>query len=119
MIDLGLRAGAYGDRSEHRLSLATLREHPHGIDLGPLRPNLAPRLKTADQRIQAAPPLFVDDLQRFAAQPLPASDQLLLIGRRHVRSNNSWMHNYHRLVKGKPRHQLLMHPRDLEGPAVG
>lgn len=115
MIDLGLRAGAYGDRSEHRLSLATLREHPHGIDLGPLRPNLAPRLKTVDQRIQAAPPLFVDDLQRFAAQPLPASDQLLLIGRRHVRSNNSWMHNYHRLVKGKPRHQLLMHPRDLEG----
>ncbi|MBX5665318.1 molybdopterin oxidoreductase family protein [Pseudomonas aeruginosa] len=115
MIDLGLRAGAYGDRSEHRLSLATLREHPHGIDLGPLRPTLAPRLKTADQRIQAAPPLFVDDLQRFAAQPLPASDQLLLIGRRHVRSNNSWMHNYHRLVKGKPRHQLLMHPWDLEG----
>ncbi|HCF2666738.1 TPA: molybdopterin oxidoreductase family protein [Pseudomonas aeruginosa] len=115
MIDLGLRAGAYGDRSEHRLSLATLREHPHGIDLGPLRPNLALRLKTAGQRIQAAPPLFVDDLQRFAAQPLPASDQLLLIGRRHVRSNNSWMHNYHRLVKGKPRHQLLMHPRDLEG----
>ncbi|HBP6730774.1 TPA: molybdopterin oxidoreductase family protein [Pseudomonas aeruginosa] len=115
MIDLGLRAGAYGDRSEHRLSLATLREHPHGIDLGPLRPNLAPRLKTAGQRIQAAPSLFVDDLQRFAAQPLPASDQLLLIGRRHVRSNNSWMHNYHRLVKGKPRHQLLMHPRDLEG----
>ncbi|ABJ12769.1 TPA: molybdopterin oxidoreductase family protein [Pseudomonas aeruginosa] len=115
MIDLGLRAGAYGDRSEHRLSLATLREHPHGIDLGPLRPNLAPRLKTVGQRIQAAPPLFVDDLQRFAAQPLPASDQLLLIGRRHVRSNNSWMHNYHRLVKGKPRHQLLMHPRDLEG----
>ncbi|HDQ4481643.1 TPA: molybdopterin oxidoreductase family protein [Pseudomonas aeruginosa] len=115
MIDLGLRAGAYGDRSGHRLSLATLREHPHGIDLGPLRPNLAPRLKTVGQRIQAAPPLFVDDLQRFAAQPLPASDQLLLIGRRHVRSNNSWMHNYHRLVKGKPRHQLLMHPRDLEG----
>ncbi|HBO2323016.1 molybdopterin oxidoreductase family protein [Pseudomonas aeruginosa] len=115
MIDLGLRAGAYGDRSEHRLSLATLRQHPHGIDLGPLRPNLAPRLKTVGQRIQAAPPLFVDDLQRFAAQPLPASDQLLLIGRRHVRSNNSWMHNYHRLVKGKPRHQLLMHPRDLEG----
>lgn len=115
MIDLGLRAGAYGDRSEHRLSLATLREHPHGIDLGPLRPNLAPRLKTVGQRIQAAPPLFVDDLQRFAAQPLPASDQLLLIGRRHVRSNNSWMHNYHRLVKGKPRHQLLVHPRDLEG----
>jgi anaerobic selenocysteine-containing dehydrogenase len=44
---------------------------------------------------------------------LPKVDELVLIGRRHVRSNNSWMHNYHRLVKGKPRHQLLMHPDDM------
>jgi anaerobic selenocysteine-containing dehydrogenase len=53
------------------------------------------------------------DLERFAALKAPHEDELLLIGRRHVRSNNSWMHNYHRLVKGKPRHQLLMHPQDL------
>jgi anaerobic selenocysteine-containing dehydrogenase len=53
------------------------------------------------------------DLQRFAASPAGNPEQLLLIGRRHVRSNNSWMHNYQRLVKGKPRHQLLMHPDDL------
>ena len=53
------------------------------------------------------------DLARFAALANPEVGELLLIGRRHVRSNNSWMHNYHRLVKGKPRHQLLMHPDDL------
>jgi len=51
---------------------------------------------------------------RFAEQPVAGEGELLLIGRRHVRSNNSWMHNYHRLVKGKPRHQLLMHPDDLQ-----
>ncbi|MBM7060471.1 molybdopterin oxidoreductase family protein [Pseudomonas sp. UL073] len=114
MIDMGLRFGPYGDRSEQRLSLATLRDYPHGLDLGPLRTNLAERLKTADKTIQAAPPLLLADLRRLAVQPLPQDGQLVLIGRRHVRSNNSWMHNYHRLVKGKPRHQLLMHPADLQ-----
>ncbi|WP_339501965.1 molybdopterin oxidoreductase family protein [Pseudomonas silesiensis] len=113
MIDRGLRAGLYGDASQHRLSLATLFDHPHGVDLGPLKSNLAPRLKTANQRVQAAPAAILADLARFAALQVPAFDELLMIGRRHVRSNNSWMHNYHRLVKGKPRHQLLMHPDDL------
>ncbi|MBJ2180372.1 molybdopterin oxidoreductase family protein [Pseudomonas veronii] len=113
MIDFGLRAGVYGDASSHQLSVAMLAEHPHGVDLGPLTPNLAARLKTANGRVQAAPAVILADLARFAAQPLPLADELLLIGRRHVRSNNSWMHNYHRLVKGKPRHQLLMHPEDL------
>ncbi|MDG1580525.1 molybdopterin oxidoreductase family protein [Pseudomonas sp. GOM6] len=115
MIDMGLRAGPYGDQSEHKLSLAVLNEAPHGIDLGPLRPNLAARLKTESKAIEAAPQLLVADLARFAAEPQPAADELVLIGRRHVRSNNSWMHNYQRLVKGKPRHQLLMHPDDMAG----
>lgn len=113
MIDMGLRFGPYGDQSAHKLSLVALRDQPHGLDLGPLTPNLAGRLKTADKQVQAAPALLLGDLSRFAAQPQPGTDQLLLIGRRHVRSNNSWMHNYHRLIKGKPRHQLLMHPQDL------
>ncbi|AZF46477.1 molybdopterin oxidoreductase family protein [Pseudomonas sp. R2-7-07] len=113
MIDFGLRAGTYGDASARKLSVAMLADHPHGVDLGPLQPNLAERLKTADGKVQAAPLVILADLARFAAQPLPVADELLLIGRRHVRSNNSWMHNYHRLVKGKPRHQLLMHPDDL------
>ncbi|WP_166358714.1 molybdopterin oxidoreductase family protein [Pseudomonas akapageensis] len=114
LIDIGLRRGRYGDESPFGLSIETLAGHPHGIDLGPLKPNLALRLKTPGQRIQAAPQAILDDLQRFAAQQLPREDELLMIGRRHVRSNNSWMHNYHRLVKGKPRHQLLMHPEDMQ-----
>ncbi|MEX6500978.1 molybdopterin oxidoreductase family protein [Pseudomonas zhanjiangensis] len=114
MIDIGLRAGRYGDQAAQKLSLATLREHPHGIDLGALKPNLAARLRTPNQVVQAAPDLLLADLGRFAEQQQLQADQLLLIGRRHVRSNNSWMHNYHRLVKGKPRHQLLMHPADLD-----
>jgi len=113
MIDFGLRMGPYGERSPLKLSLQTLLDHPHGLDIGPLKPNLAARLKTADGQVQVAPALLLEDLQRFAAQPELVDGQLLLIGRRHVRSNNSWMHNYHRLVKGKPRHQLLMHPEDL------
>ena len=114
MIDLGLRHGPYGDQSAYKLSLAALRDHPHGLDLGGLQPNLAGRLQTATRQVQAAPALLLADLRRFAAQPLPKAGELLLIGRRHVRSNNSWMHNYQRLVKGKPRHQLLMNPLDLD-----
>jgi anaerobic selenocysteine-containing dehydrogenase len=113
MIDMGLRMGRHGDNSAHKLSLATLRDHPHGIDLGPLKPNLAARLRTPNKTVQAAPALLLDDLARFAVRVQPVAGELLLIGRRHVRSNNSWMHNYHRLVKGKPRHQLLMNPADL------
>ncbi|WP_448089529.1 molybdopterin oxidoreductase family protein [Pseudomonas azerbaijanoccidentalis] len=113
MIDRGLRMGQYGDASEQKLSLATLFDHPHGVDLGALKANLASRLKTDNQRIQAAPSAILSDLARFATLQAPAADELLMIGRRHVRSNNSWMHNYHRLVKGKPRHQLLMNPEDL------
>ena len=68
------------------------------------------------QRIELAQPAMLQDLQRVAAELAalaPATGELRLIGRRHVRSNNSWMHNYQRLVKGKPRDQLLMHPQDL------
>ncbi|MGB5957162.1 molybdopterin oxidoreductase family protein [Pseudomonas sp.] len=114
MIDLALRKGRYGDATPWQLSLAALDDHPHGLDLGPLRSNLAARLGTASKAVEAAPQVLLDDLQRLAQQAPPASGELLLIGRRHVRSNNSWMHNFQRLVKGKPRHQLLMHPQDLQ-----
>ena len=113
MIDFGLRNGPYGEKTKHQLSLATLDDYPHGLDLGALLPNLAGRLKTADAHIQAAPEPMMWDLARFNAAPPLVAGELTLIGRRHVRSNNSWMHNYHRLVKGKPRHQLLMHPQDM------
>ena len=114
MIDLALRKGRYGEESAWKLSLQALAEHPHGLDLGPLGANLGARLATASKAVEAAPQAVLDDLRRLGEQSPPGPGELLLIGRRHVRSNNSWMHNFHRLVKGKPRHQLLMHPQDLQ-----
>jgi anaerobic selenocysteine-containing dehydrogenase len=104
-IAAGLAQGDSG------LTLADLLAAPHGIDLGPLRPSLLRRLQTASGKIECAPPVLLQDLHRLRAQPAPAP--LTLIGRRHIRSNNSWMHNAPRLVKGKPRHQLQVHPDDL------
>jgi anaerobic selenocysteine-containing dehydrogenase len=109
IVDLGLRIGPY------RLSVRKLRKSVGGIDLGPLQPSLPGALYTKDKRINLAAELILADLPR-AVRVLLASgndDGLLLIGRRHLRSNNSWMHNSARLVKGKPRHQLLMNPEDL------
>ncbi|GLH35643.1 dehydrogenase [Pseudomonas sp. BR1R-5] len=113
MIDLALRKGRYGDESPRKLSLETLDQYPHGLDLGPLGANLRGRLATASNAVEAAPQIVLEDLCRLAECVPAVAGDLLLIGRRHVRSNNSWMHNYHRLVKGKPRHQLLMHPQDM------
>ncbi len=109
VVDLGLRIGPY------KLSLRKLRKSPGGIDLGPLQPALPGALYTKNKRIDLAQPAVFDDLPRLAAHlvALSNTDELVLIGRRHLRSNNSWMHNSARLVKGKPRHQLLMHPTDL------
>ena len=116
-IDLGLRTGPYGRKSVQRLSLAKLRGAPHGIDLGPLAASFPARLASADKKIDCAPKLLLADLARAREllQAEPPGAQLLLIGRRHTRSNNSWMHNFQRLVKGKPRCTLLVHPADLAG----
>ena len=95
-------------------TLESLEAAPHGIDLGALKPSLSTRIETADRQIDCAPAPMLADMARFNAELLGGnSSSMRLIGRRHVRSNNSWMHNYHRLVKGKPRHQLMMHPDDL------
>ena len=101
-----------------RTTLAELREHPEGVDLGPLRPTLPGRLQTAEQRIdlvpQLVPGLIEGEVARLvdSLSAVPA-DGLVLIGRRHQRDNNSWMHNTERLTRGRPRHHLLMHPDDL------
>lgn len=116
IIDMGLQTGPYSARrgSAFDLSLARLREHPSGIDMGPLQSQLPARLQTRDKHINCATPQTLQDLQRLRSEFTEAGDGLLkLIGRRHVRSNNSWMHNYHRLVKGKDRCTLLMHPQDM------
>jgi len=114
LIDAQLQAGRYSSAANHPagLDLEQLRAHPSGLDLGPLEPSGIERLLTDDGRIHCAVPECLSDLERAEAT-LQADPGLLLIGRRHLRSNNSWMHNYHRLVKGKARTQLLMHPDDM------
>ncbi|MBL8525133.1 MAG: molybdopterin-dependent oxidoreductase [Betaproteobacteria bacterium] len=96
------------------VTMSSLKAAPSGIDLGPLAPSLSQRIQTEDKLIDCAPSPMLADIERFNRELLAAAapTTLHLIGRRHVRSNNSWMHNYHRLVKGKPRHHLLMHPDD-------
>lgn len=122
-IDQGLRYGPYGNaEASVGLSLTYLRERPHGVDIGPLRPQFPDRLLTPDSRINVAPPVFLQDLQRAqgALTNVP-DDALLLISRRHLRDNNSWMHNARVLVKGRNRCTLLLHPTDAErlGIATG
>lgn len=102
-------------RGPHKLSLRKLRKAPHGIDLGALQSQLPQTLAHRDRRIHLDTDFFLGDLPRLRAS-LQAhdhdSDNLLLIGRRHVRSNNSWLHNSHRLVKGKPRCTAQINPHD-------
>jgi anaerobic selenocysteine-containing dehydrogenase len=109
-VDMGLRFGTY------KLSLDELRKHPHGIDLGPLKPCLLNRLQTIDKKIHLAPELLFKDVGRihkaFTNTQLSADFDLLLINRRHLRDNNSWMHNSERLIKGRNRCTLLIHSQD-------
>jgi anaerobic selenocysteine-containing dehydrogenase len=106
-----LKQGPYADR----LSMSALEGAPHGIDLGALAPCLPQRLRTEDKLMRLAPPALVADIARLerALDAAPAHDgHLELIGRRELRSNNSWMHNSERLVRGKRMCTLLMHPDD-------
>jgi len=117
ILDLGLRRGPWGS-GQHLfgkgLSLTALEDAPHGVDLGPLEPCLPERLRTPDHRIELAPAEMVKDVQRLLTSlgDDPTDRPLMLIGRRHLRSNNSWMHNSLRLVRGRHRCTLLMHPDD-------
>jgi anaerobic selenocysteine-containing dehydrogenase len=106
---------------EKDLSVEVLEANPHGIDLGPLTPSLTSRLQTGDGKIDCAPAKCIEDVTRIKqaiAEYNAKAESITLIGRRHVRSNNSWMHNSHRLVKGKSRDQLLMHPDDMRARNV-
>ncbi|MAB26626.1 MAG: dehydrogenase [Alteromonadaceae bacterium] len=113
MVDAALKSGPYGEHTDWQLSIDKLKAHPSGVDLGPLEPSCPERLQTPNQRIQLAIPEVLADVHRFVRDGNVASDQYRLIGRRHVRDNNSWMHNHHRLMKGKSRCHLLMHPDDV------
>jgi anaerobic selenocysteine-containing dehydrogenase len=120
LVDLAIRTGPYGDGFGARpdgLTLAKVAAQPGGIDLGPLQPRLPEMLRTPSGKVELAPPLLLADLPRawsdLTASPPPQAD-LLIIGRRDVRSNNSWMHNLPTLAKGPERCTLLLHPADAQ-----
>ncbi len=114
-LDMMLRLGAYGDAFGARpdgLTLATLKSAPHGLDLGPLRPRLLDVLRTPSGLVELAPPQLIDDAGRLRDALSRPEERFVLIGRRHLRSNNSWMHNLPALSGGSNRCTLQMHPDD-------
>ena len=121
-IALGIRTGERGagwNPLSGGLTLGRIAREPHGIDLGPLQPCLPQRLWSRDKRIELVPALLRDDLHRLAATftGVPTdtprgSERMSLIGRRDLRTNNSWLHNSQRMVKGPPRCTLQIHPTD-------
>lgn len=123
VLDIGLRRSPTAQ--QHGVSLKRLRQHPEGLDLGPLKPSLLASLQARRKTIGLLPALIQNELPQLA-QAFPAGavaadatapdgrPALKLIGRRDVRTNNSWMHNSERLVSGKPRCVLWMHPHDAE-----
>jgi anaerobic selenocysteine-containing dehydrogenase len=113
IVDAALKAGPYGKDSRWDLSIDKLLDNPSGIDLGELQPSCPDRLQTADKRIPLAIPEALSDIRRLISGMEIQAEGYRLIGRRHVRDNNSWMHNHRRLVKGPGRCNLLMHPEDV------
>jgi anaerobic selenocysteine-containing dehydrogenase len=118
MLDLQIRSGPFGDRYGEQpdgLTLQHFRDRPHGIDMGPMVPMVRDLLNTPSGKIELAPPYITADVTRLATRiERGDADSLVLISRRHLRSNNSWMHNVKVLVKGKDRCTLLIHPDDAE-----
>jgi anaerobic selenocysteine-containing dehydrogenase len=115
LLDLMLRSGPYGDAFGARpdgLTLAGLEKNPHGVDFGALVPRIPDVLRTPSGKIELAPEPLVADVARLHAGLERPDGAFMLIGRRHLRSNNSWMHNLPVLVKGKARCTVLVHPAD-------
>jgi anaerobic selenocysteine-containing dehydrogenase len=108
LLDLMLRSGPY------RMTLADLEAAPHGIDLGPLQPRLPEVLRTPTGTIDLAPAAVLADVARLQEALHAEPADLVLVGRRHLRSNNSWMHNLPLLVRGPERCTLQVHPEDAE-----
>jgi anaerobic selenocysteine-containing dehydrogenase len=119
-IDFMLKNGLYG---KDGMSVQQLKDNPHGVDLGELNPCLNSKIRTDSQTINLLPELILNDLNRVKKQynQLSATPDLdlLLIGRRHLRSNNSWMHNSERLVKGRDRCTLMIHPETAQRLGLG
>lgn len=116
LLDFLVRTGPYGDgygEDPDGLSLDKLEDHPHGIDLGPLEPRIPDVLRTPSGKIDLAPEALASDIERLReASSRRPNGVFSLVGRRHVRSNNSWMHNIDVLVTGRERCTLQINPED-------
>jgi anaerobic selenocysteine-containing dehydrogenase len=115
MLDLTLRTGPFGDqygKNPGGLTLDLLKANPNGIDFGPMVPQLPDILGTPDKKIRLAPQYLLDDLPRLATRLERSAEPLVLVSRRHLRSNNTWLHNVPALMKGRDRCTLLIHPDD-------
>ena len=111
-LDLGLREGPYAT------SIEELRAQPHGVDYGPMLPCLPQRLLTADRRVRLAPPAFLADIARLEASLAEPVPELVLVGRRQLRGNNSWMHNAPRLMRGPDRCTLMLNQTDAQARGI-
>ena len=117
LLDVALRSGPYGDQfgdNPDGLSLAKVQASPAGIDLGELGPRLPELLRTPSGKVELAPAQLIEDLKRPLQDLARAAPAMVIIGRREVRSNNSWMHNLPLLAKGPERCTALVHPEDAQ-----
>jgi anaerobic selenocysteine-containing dehydrogenase len=121
MLDSMFQFSSYKDAN---LSVKKLKENPNGIDLGALQPLLTKRIFTPDKKINISPKFFINDLKRLDKELFNANGEdktnypFALIGRRHLRNNNSWMHNSKLLMKGKNRCTVLMCPKDANNLSI-
>jgi anaerobic selenocysteine-containing dehydrogenase len=121
LLDLQIRTGPFGDGYGTRpggLTLQSFKERPHGIDMGPLVPRLDEVLATPSGKIELAPAYITTDVPRLAERLTRGRPELVLVSRRHLRSNNSWLHNVEPLVRGRDRCTLLIHPEDAARTGV-
>ena len=122
ILDLTLRTGPFGDgygTNPDGLTLDKLKTEPNGINFGPMIPQVPEVLGTSDRKIRLAPQYLLDDLPRLAARLERDPEELVLVSRRHLRSNNSWLHNVGPLMKGSDRCTLLMHGDDAKVREIG
>jgi anaerobic selenocysteine-containing dehydrogenase len=121
ILDFAIRSGPWGDAygsNPDGLTLERMKQQPNGIDMGPLAPRLDEILATPSGKIELAPDYIVADLPRLKERIAKANEPLVLVSRRQLRSNNSWMHNVAPLMTGKPRCTLLIHPDDAKAAGV-
>ena len=121
LLDLQIRSGPFGDRYGERpdgLTLQRFVDAPHGIDMGPMVPRLRELLSTPSGKVELAHPYVMADVPRLRARLERKVGRLLLVSRRHLRSNNSWMHNLETLVRGRDRCTLLVHPDDARAKSL-